>query len=87
MLSNLGMLDERMGNLKEAESLDKQALAIQEKVLGPEHPDLASLSLNDLAAVYTRMGRYADAEPLFLRSLDIDDKILAPTKPNRSGCL
>lgn len=36
------------GKVDEAEHAQKQSLAIQEKVLGPEHPDVAA-SLNNLA--------------------------------------
>ncbi len=46
----------------------KRSLAIREKVLGHDHPDVAR-SLNNLADLYQRQGRYADAEPLFKRRL------------------
>ncbi len=35
-----------------------RALAIREKALGPEHPDVAT-SLNNLALLYDDQGRYA----------------------------
>jgi Tetratricopeptide repeat len=34
-----------------------------EKVLGPDHPNIA-MSLNSLALLYESQGRYADAEPV-----------------------
>ena len=40
-----------------------EALAILEKALGPEHPDVAT-SLNNLGTLYQNMGEYAKAEPL-----------------------
>jgi hypothetical protein len=43
--------------------LFQRALAIREKALGRDHPDVAT-SLNNLAALYDVQGRYADAEPL-----------------------
>ena len=48
----------------EAEPLYLRSLAIREKALGPDHPDVAK-SLNNLAALYHYQGRYAEAEPLY----------------------
>ena len=45
----------------EAESLYKQALALREEALDPEHPDVVS-SLTDLAVLYRKDGRYVEAE-------------------------
>ena len=39
--------------------LFKRSLEINEKALGPNHPDVQR-SLNDLAAVYQYQGRYAE---------------------------
>ncbi len=48
------------GKYAEAEPLNQRALAIWEKALGPEHPDVAR-SLNNLAMVYTDQGKYEEA--------------------------
>ena len=48
--------------------LYERALAISEKALGPEHPDVAT-SLNNLALLYSNQGQYAKAEPLNERAL------------------
>jgi tetratricopeptide (TPR) repeat protein len=61
-------------------------LAIREKVLGPDHPDVAE-ALNNLAFSYYQQGRYADAESLNKRSLAIDEKILGPDHPDVAGAL
>jgi tetratricopeptide (TPR) repeat protein len=53
----------------------ERALAIREKVLGPEHPDTAR-SLNNLAFIYDATGAYAKAEPLYQRALAIREKML-----------
>ncbi len=58
-----------------------RALAISEKALGPEHPDVAQ-SLNNLAALYQTQGHYAEAEPLYQRSLAIWEKALGTEHPN-----
>ncbi|HEY6252399.1 MAG TPA: tetratricopeptide repeat protein [Candidatus Angelobacter sp.] len=65
----------------EAESLYRRALAIREKVLGPEHPDTA-LSLNNLATLYDDQGKYEEAAPLHRRSLAIREKVLGPEHPH-----
>ncbi len=57
-----------------------RALAIREKVLGPEHPELVR-SLNDLAGLYLAQGDYARAEPLYARALGIREKALGPEHP------
>ena len=73
------------GRYSEAEPLYKQSLAIREKVLGPNHPDVAA-SLNNLAELY-RTGRYTDAEPLLKRALAIREKSLGPDHPEVAASL
>ena len=75
------MLYQAQGRYADAEPLFKRALAISEKALGPDHPDVA-VSLNNLADLYDDQGRYADAEPLYKRSLAIWEKALGPDHPN-----
>ena len=66
--------------LPEAEPLYKRALAIMEKALGPEHPDVGA-ALNNLAELYRNQGRHAEAEPLYRRSRAIREKALGPEHP------
>ncbi|NJO61976.1 MAG: tetratricopeptide repeat protein, partial [Richelia sp. RM2_1_2] len=61
------------GKYAEAIPLAEKALAIREKVLGKEHPDVAT-SLNNLAGLYESQGNYSSSEPLYLRSLAIREK-------------
>jgi tetratricopeptide (TPR) repeat protein len=56
-------------------------LAIDEKALGPNHPNVTA-SLNNLAFLYEQQGRYADAEPLYKRALAIREKALGPDRPD-----
>ena len=56
-------------------------MAIEEKALGPDHPDVAQ-SLNNLALLYNDQGRYSDAEPLYKRSLAIREKKLGADHPD-----
>jgi tetratricopeptide (TPR) repeat protein len=61
--------------LGEAEALLREALAINEKLLGPDHPDVA-LNLNNLGLLETDAGRLAQAEPLIERALRIRERAL-----------
>jgi tetratricopeptide (TPR) repeat protein len=70
----------------DAEPLEKRALAIREKALGPDHPDVAQ-SLNNLATLYYSRGRFADAEPLYKRALAIREKALGPDHPDVATAL
>ena len=67
-------------------SLARLALAIWEKVLGPEHPKTA-ISLNNLAALLYAKGDYAGAEPFMRRALAIREKVLGPEHPDTAGSL
>jgi tetratricopeptide (TPR) repeat protein len=55
----------------------KNSLEINEKALGPDHPDLAH-DLYSLALEYHRDGQYAEAEPLYKRALAIFEKSFDP---------
>ena len=61
-------------------------MAIAEKALGPEHPQVAT-SLNNLAALYYAQGQYAEAELLFQRALAIWEKALGPEHPQVASSL
>jgi tetratricopeptide (TPR) repeat protein len=70
----------------EAEPLYGRAIAIGEKTLGPEHPDLA-IWLNNLAGLYRDTGRFAEAEPLYGRAIAIGEKTLGPEHPTLAAQL
>ena len=61
-------------------------MAVKEKALGPDHPEVALL-LNNLALLYQVQGRYADAVPLYKRALAIREKALGPDHPDVAGSL
>jgi tetratricopeptide (TPR) repeat protein len=69
------------GQYADAIPLAERALAIREKVLGAEHPDVAT-SLNNLALLYRAMGNYPQAEPLLQRALAIREKMLGAEHPD-----
>jgi tetratricopeptide (TPR) repeat protein len=57
--------------------VEKCALAITEKVLGPDNPRVGEV-LHNLARVYEAQGRYPEAELLLKRALAITEKALGP---------
>ena len=70
-----------------SESLFQRVLAIREKALGLEHPDVAD-SLVDLGLIlYFPGGRLNRAEPMFERALDIREKTLGPEHPKVGSSL
>ena len=66
---------------KEAETLFQKALSIQEQILGPEHPDIAT-TLNNLAILYYEQDNYVEAEILYKRALNIREQELGPNHSN-----
>lgn len=75
------MLYGKRGKFKEALPLCKRALAIREKVLGPNHPDVAK-QLNNLALLCQNQGKYAEVEAYYERALQIYQQRLGPDDPN-----
>jgi tetratricopeptide (TPR) repeat protein len=69
-----------------ARPLFERALAICEKVLGPERPDTAE-SLNNLAVLLRAQGDLAAARPLSERALAIREKVLGPEHPDTATSL
>jgi CHAT domain-containing protein/tetratricopeptide (TPR) repeat protein len=63
----------RAGKFKEARLIAEQTLAIREKMLGPDDPDL-SIHLGAVATYYMLEGRIAEAEPHLARAVAIMEK-------------
>ena len=59
----------------EAELILKRTLAVDEKILGPKHPNVA-LDLNNLASNYRERGKYEEAEALLKKALKILEESL-----------
>ena len=81
LLSQAGYYLHERAQYAQATPLLQRALAIYEKVLRPDHPNVAT-SLNNLAELYHSQGQYADAAPLYRRALAIREKVLGPDHPN-----
>jgi tetratricopeptide (TPR) repeat protein len=65
----------------EAESLLRRALDLDEKRLGPAHPELAN-GLNHLAQLLRSTNRLAEAEAALRRALDLDERHSGPDHPD-----
>jgi tetratricopeptide (TPR) repeat protein len=81
LVTRLALYNLGRGEYAKAEPLCQRALDMNERALGPDHPETAH-SLNNLAGVYYNQGRYGDAEPLYQRTLAICEKALGPDHPN-----
>jgi tetratricopeptide (TPR) repeat protein len=75
-----------------AEAGYRAALEIRQRLLDPEHPEIASL-YNNLATVLHEGGRYTEAEHLLVRARTIARRHLAADHPlltsideNLAGC-
>ena len=78
-LSKAGELASTLALYSEAEPLLKRALALKEKALGSEHPNVAE-NLNSLAELYRLQGQYQQAEPLYKHALTINENMLGTEK-------
>ena len=76
----------RAGQYAAARPSLEKALAIREKVLGPDHPDTAT-SLNNLGYLLQAQGQLAEAQPYYARALAIWEKVLGPDHPNTATSL
>ncbi len=88
LLEEIERLNKRFVELKQAGQYDQaiqiaeRVLALKEKALGPDHPDVATW-LYDLALLYGGGKKdYAKAEPLLERALSIREKALGADHPD-----
>jgi hypothetical protein len=68
-------------NPAQAQRLYERALAIHERVDGPEHPDVATI-LTNLGKLLYNLGESSAARPLLERALAIRQKVLGPEHPD-----
>ena len=68
------------GKYNEAIPLAEKVLAIRQRILGNDHPDVA-VSLDNLAVLYHTQGRYSEAETLYLQSLEMLKHLLGEEHP------
>ena len=76
------MLNHRQGRYADAEAHHRRALAMRERLLSPNHRDIA-LSLTGIASACERQARYDEAEALYRRALAIHEQ--TPDRPNATA--
>jgi len=81
LMNELGLFLNTKGLHGEAKPLMRRALAIHQRSLRTDHPNLAA-ALNNLAHLFQATNRLAEAEPLMRRALAIDERSLGPDHPN-----
>ncbi|MBP7866921.1 MAG: tetratricopeptide repeat protein [Acidobacteria bacterium] len=72
MMSTIGLVYVKLGLLGKAEPLIREALAVREKALGPDHPDTAD-SLDTLGVLLTRQKKYGEAEQTLRKALAVQE--------------
>ena len=81
LCNTLGYHLNAIGDLAGARPYYERALAIDEKVLGPDHPDTA-IDLNNLGYLLQAMGDLAGARLYYERALSLFEARLGPDHPN-----
>jgi tetratricopeptide (TPR) repeat protein len=82
-----GLTLQHAGDFAAARPWYERALAIRERVLGPDHPDTAT-SLNNLAwLLYQAQSDLAIARPLYERAVAIRERVLGPDHPDTAQAL
>jgi len=73
--------DKRSECLEKALASQKQALAIKEPILGPDHPE-AAISSHNLASIYRSLGRLPEAREALEKAIKIQEKTFGPNHPD-----
>jgi len=63
-----------------AETISRQALQFQEKVLGKEHPDTLT-NTNNLVLFLVHQGKFAEAKAICWETLQLREKVLGKKHP------
>lgn len=80
-LSNLASVHKENGQYEKSLGCYKQALAIQTKLHGPNHPDV-ELTLANVALIYFTLGKYDDAECFYVRAVAVSTECFGPDHRN-----
>jgi tetratricopeptide (TPR) repeat protein len=82
--NNLASALGEQGKHAEAEAEYRAVLKLEEKVLGPEHPDTLT-SRNNLADALYAQDKYAEAEAEYREVLKLEEKVLGSEHPDTLG--
>lgn len=85
-INNLGGVYQKQENYEKAEELYQQALDINKKIFGDNHPATAYI-LNNLGGVYQTQEQYKKAEPLLHESFEIRKNLLGEDHPDTAMSL
>ena len=78
---NMAGVYEDQGDYEKSLEYYVKALAIRERVLGPEHPYTAT-TYNNMAGVYYAKGEYEKALEYYVKALAIRERVLGPEHPS-----
>jgi tetratricopeptide (TPR) repeat protein len=81
LLGRAGSFHLGSGDAAGALPLHRRALAVAERVLGPEHPDTLT-DMSNLAVCMETQGDAAGALPLLRRALAVAERVLGPEHPD-----
>ena len=81
LLNQLGVYSQGRAELAQAKGYYERALAIGEKVYGPEHPTVA-IWINNIGTILKDQGDLAGALEYTLWALAIDEKVCGPEHPD-----
>jgi hypothetical protein len=79
---NLATSLSSQGKYDEAEKMQREVLAVDQRVLGAEHPDTLSTAGN-LAQSLSRQGKYDEAVAMQREVLAVKQRVLGPSIPTR----
>ncbi len=80
-LSFRATLHHKLGEITQARPLYEQAIALRERALGPDHPDVAN-TLYNFGNFLGSTGSYAEARLLLERALTVRERALGPDHPS-----
>src|SRR6266571_1058621 len=86
LLNRVGVYFLRRGQFADAMPVLVRALAVDEQLQGPDHPDTARV-LNNLGCLLRDQGDLAGARPNLQRALAIYEKLLGPDHPDTGRSL
>jgi tetratricopeptide (TPR) repeat protein len=81
LFHQLGQIKYYQGKYEEAAGFYEKSIKIEQKILPPTHPDLAS-SYNNIGSVYNKMGEYSEALSYYEKALEIRQKTLPANHPH-----
>ena len=74
LITNLSAALRESGKPAEGVDAAKRSIALMEKVLSPNHPDVAAAA-NNLGSALADLGRFDEAAPYFQRSVEIRERL------------